>query len=185
MVRCSDICGLWASSGRGSGIRDPVAALTRNEVITKAFSFEAAIMPHVQPPNGYHTVVPYLVASDVGALIEFVTGAFDGIIRERMVNSSGRIAHAEIEIGDSVVMMGEAQENFAANSASLYLYVGDTVAVYAQALRRGATSVMEPADMYYGDRNAGVRDPAGNTWWIATRFRDVSAEELEKLAKDR
>ena len=91
--------------------------------------------------------------------------------------------HAEVRIGDSVVMMGEAGPENKPTSSMIYLYVSDADAVYRRALQAGATPVREPADQFYGDRNAGVKDPAGNQWWMATRKEDVSPEELAKRAK--
>jgi uncharacterized glyoxalase superfamily protein PhnB len=91
--------------------------------------------------------------------------------------------HAEVTIGDSVIMMGEPMGEFKPMPCMIYVYVEDTDAVYKQALKAGATSVMEPADQFYGDRNAGVKDMAGNLWWIATHVEDVAPEELEKRAQ--
>lgn len=79
-------------------------------------------------------------------------------------------------------MMGEPMGEFTAMPTSLYLYVEDADAVYAQALAAGATSVMPPADQFYGDRHGGVRDPNGNIWWIATHIEDVPPEELARRA---
>ncbi len=91
--------------------------------------------------------------------------------------------HAQVKIGDSFVMMGEPMGEFQPMPASIYLYVEDTDATYQRALEAGATSIMEPADQFYGDRNAGVKDPFGNLWWIGTHIEDVSPEEIEKRAK--
>lgn len=96
--------------------------------------------------------------------------------------ADGTIMHAEVRIGDSVVMMGESGGEFTPMPASIHLYVEDTDATYKRALRAGATSLREPADQFYGDRSAGVKDLAGNHWWIATHKEDVSPEELEKRA---
>ena len=136
-------------------------------------------------PDGYHTVTPYLVVPDVEALIEFTKQAFDAKETERVPGPDGAVTHAEVRIGDSVVMMGRAQPPNPPIPAMLYLYVEDTDAVYRRALEVGATSVMEPADQFYGDRNAGVKDAAGNQWWIATRKENVSPEELARRAKER
>jgi PhnB protein len=79
-------------------------------------------------------------------------------------------------------MMGEARDEWPAMPGSLYLYVPDTDAVYKRAMEAGGKSLMEPADQFYGDRNAGVVDPSGNYWWIATHVEDVPPEEMEKRA---
>ena len=135
-------------------------------------------------PEGYHTVTPYIVVDDVDRLLDFLNAAFDATEKERVPSQDGRTGHAEVTIGDSYVMMGRAQEGFPALPCSLYLYVADTDATYAQALAAGATSVQEPVDMFYGDRNAGVKDPAGNTWMIATHQENLTPEELAERAKE-
>ncbi|TMA81275.1 MAG: VOC family protein [Deltaproteobacteria bacterium] len=134
-------------------------------------------------PEGYHTVTPYLVVEGVPKLIEFLTRAFDAKEVFRMAMSDGTIRHAEVQIGDSRVMMGEAQGPHRPIPAMLHLYVADADAVYARALRAGATSITAPADQFYGDRTGGVQDACGNQWWIATHNEDVSAEELARRAE--
>ncbi len=139
-------------------------------------------------PDGYHAVTPYLLVDRVGELIDFLTQAFDAEPKLRLDRPDGSIMHAEVRIGDSVVMMGEPMAEFGAMPSSIYLYVGDCDAVYQRALQAGATSVMEPTDMYHaGERYGGVQDRSGNIWWVATHVEDVSAEEqarrIERLAK--
>jgi uncharacterized glyoxalase superfamily protein PhnB len=93
--------------------------------------------------------------------------------------------HAEVKVGDSWLMLGEAQGQYKAAPTNLYLYVPNTDKVYAQALKAGGSSVLEPADQFYGDRNAGVKDPSGNIWWVATHLEDVTPEELERRSAKR
>jgi uncharacterized glyoxalase superfamily protein PhnB len=131
-------------------------------------------------PDGYRTVTPYLVLEDVARLIEFLKAAFDAEEIERHVVPDGRVMHAVVRIGDSMVMMGEAKEAFPARPCSLYLYVPDTDGAYRQALAAGAESIMEPMDMFYGDRNAGVSDASGMQWWIGTHIEDVGPEEMAR-----
>ncbi len=88
--------------------------------------------------------------------------------------------HAVVRIGDSLVEMGEPGGEFAPRPTSLHLYVEDCDAVYTQAVEAGGTSLMEPSDQFYGDREAGVEDPFGNHWYVATHIRDLSAKELER-----
>jgi len=133
-------------------------------------------------PDGYHTVTPYLIVQGAGQLIDFLKLAFDAQETERITAPDGAIAHAEVRIGDSIVMMSDAGGERAPMPSGLYLYVNDTDAVYISALRAGATSIVEPADQFYGDRSAGVKDPVGNQWWIATHKEDVSPEELKRRA---
>jgi uncharacterized glyoxalase superfamily protein PhnB len=139
-------------------------------------------MPVNPIPAGYHTVTPYLTVADARQQVEFVKQAFNATIKELIESKDGGVSHAELKIGDSIVMIGQANEPWKPTSSSLYLYVEDTDALYQQALKAGATSLMEPADQFYGDRNAGVSDPNGNQWWIATHVEDMSPEELQRRA---
>ena len=134
-------------------------------------------------PEGYHTVTPYLVVQGVPKLLDFLKQAFDAQEIMRMPWPDGTIMHAEVRVGDSAVMMGEARGEFKPMLGSLYLYVDDTDATYQRALQAGATSLREPADQFYGDRHAGVVDPVGNHWWIATHIEDVLPEELARRAE--
>ena len=133
-------------------------------------------------PDGYHTVTPYLVAKDAQKLIDFATRAFDARIVEDMRRPDGTVMHAELQIGDSRIMLGQSNEQHKAMPCSVYLYVQDTDATYQKALAAGAASTMEPANQFYGDRNAGVRDQNGNVWWIGTHVEDVAPEELKRRA---
>ncbi len=134
-------------------------------------------------PDGYHTVTPYLTVQRAAKLIEFLQQAFEAREIERMTQPDGTIRHAEVRIGDSVVMMSESGGEREPMPSAIYLYVNDTDAVYKRALQAGATSLMEPADQFYGDRSAGVKDLSGNYWWIATHKEDVPPEELKKRAE--
>ena len=135
-------------------------------------------------PDGFHTVTPYIVVADIDQFLDFLKAAFAATEKERVPSQDGRTGHAEALIGDSYVMMGRAQKGFPELPCMLYLYVPDTDATYAQALDAGATSMQEPTDMFYGDRNAFVQDPAGNTWCIATHQEDLTPEELAERAKE-
>lgn len=141
-------------------------------------------MATVRPiPEGYHTITPYLIVEGVPKLIDFLKSVFGAEEMERFTDSKGGISHAEVRIGDSVLMMGEATTDWKAMPASLYIYVKDTDAAFNRALQAGATSIKEPADQFYGDRNAGVKDPSGNCWFIATHVEDVSREEMKRRAE--
>jgi len=133
-------------------------------------------------PEGHHSVTPYLIGPDVAGLIAFFTAAFGAKETERVTDQDGTVRHAEVQIGDSRVMMGEPSGDYAPMPTMLQLYVEDVDAVYAGALRAGATSIEEPADQFYGDRRGGVRDPNGNQWWIATHKEDLSPEEIARRA---
>jgi PhnB protein len=132
-------------------------------------------------PEGHHSVTPYLVVEGAARLLDFLKHAFGAEeTSPRTSRPDGTIMHAEVRIGDSRVMLGEPMGEFKAMPASLYLYVNDCDAVYKRAMQAGAASVMEPADQFYGDRNAGVKDPSGNIWWVATHKEDVSPEEMKR-----
>jgi PhnB protein len=140
--------------------------------------------PNVKPvPEGYHTVTPYLTVKGADKLVEFLKKAFGAQERFQMPGPDGKLAHAEIQIGDSVVMMGEGGGQAPIMPAQLYLYVDDCDRYYKQALAAGATSVREPATQFYGDRNATVKDMCGNVWSVATHVEDVSGEEVERRMK--
>jgi uncharacterized glyoxalase superfamily protein PhnB len=133
-------------------------------------------------PEGYQRVIPYLIVEGAARLIDFMREAFGAEEQEHMTRADGSVGHAEVRIGDSVVMISDSRGEWKPMASALYLYVSDTDATYRKALDAGATSLMEPADQFYGDRNAGVRDGFGNIWWIGTRIEDVSREELERRA---
>ena len=134
-------------------------------------------------PEGYTTITPYLVVKDADKLIDLLQKAINAAIIYRSV-LHGVTNHAEIQIGNSRVMMGKARNENEVMPAMLYVYTIDTDKLYHKALEHGAISIMEPADQFYGDRNAGVRDPEGNSWWIATHMEDVSEDEMEKRMKE-
>jgi PhnB protein len=135
-------------------------------------------------PDGYHAVTPYLTVDDLPRMLEFAKAAFGANVYEAIADDSGNVRHAEMQIGDSRVMIGQARAEHPAWPSKLYLYVENTDDVYHRAIAAGATSMMEPADQFYGDRNAGVVDPLGNQWWIATHVEDVTPEEMARRAKE-
>jgi uncharacterized glyoxalase superfamily protein PhnB len=130
-------------------------------------------------PEGYHTVTPYLIVKNAPDFLIFLKKAFDAKEQEISKGPDGTIVHASTKIGDSYIMISEASEKFPAIPAMLYLYVKDTDETYSNALKAGAVSDMEPLDMFWGDRNAAVRDQYGNYWSIATHIKDVSSEEMD------
>ena len=102
---------------------------------------------------------------------------------EPMMRPDGKIMHADLKIGDSHVMISEASDQHPAMQGMVHLYVPNVDAVYQRALTSGGTSMMEPADQFYGDRGGGVKDPSGNSWYIATHKEDVAMPELKKRAE--
>jgi len=133
-------------------------------------------------PTGHGRVSPYLVTKDAASVIRLLTSAFGAEEIDRHLGPDGQIMHAEVRIGDSVVMLSDASEAFPAMPCMVHVYVPDCDDAYRRALADGATSVREPADQFYGDRSAGVRDAGGNQWWIATHQEDVAPEEMARRA---
>jgi len=130
-------------------------------------------------PDGYHTVTPFLTVKDAAKLMDFLKNAFGAEEVMRMPGPGGVIMHAEVNIGNSRLMLSEATQT-APSSSSFYLYVNDVDAQYKRAVAAGATSQSEPTDQFWGDRMATVKDAYGNTWSIATHKEDPSAEEISK-----
>ncbi|WP_321470478.1 VOC family protein [uncultured Paludibaculum sp.] len=116
----------------------------------------------------YHTVTPYLVVPDADAELKFLGAAFGATEVSCARNPDNSVMHAELKIGDSLIMMGQAGEQWKALAAALYVWVPNVDEVYARALAAGATSQNAPEDKPYGHRNAGVVDPCGITWWIGS-----------------
>ena len=131
-------------------------------------------------PSGYHSVTPYLTARGAADLLEFLKTAFGAREKERVQRPDGAIGHAEVIIGDSIVMLGEVKGRCEPKPASLYLYLEDVDAVHRRALEAGATSIMEPTDQFWGDRQGTVQDRFGNEWHLATRIENISEEELQR-----
>ena len=114
-------------------------------------------------PKGFHTVTPYLIVEGAKKTISFMEQALGAQHdHEPTLRPDGTIMHATLKIGDSMVMISDASEHAKAMPAMLYLYVPDVDAAYQRAIKAGATSIMEPADQFYGDRSGGVKDAAGN-----------------------
>ena len=143
-------------------------------------------------PEGYSTLNPYLAVEDASSAIDFYQRAFGAKERSRMPGPGGAIMHAELEIGDSVLMLSDPfpqastkpPTELGGTTVSLMLYVEDTDATYRQAIDAGATSLMEPDDMFWGDRFSSVQDPFGHSWTIATHVEDVSPEEMQRRSEE-
>lgn len=122
----------------------------------------------MQFPKEHQSVMPYLIVKDADKLIDFLKKVFDAEDQGRVHRAEGAILHAEVNIYGSTVMIAETSKRYPVMNAGMFIYVPDTDATYKLALESGATSVMEPANTQYANRAAGVRDPFGNTWWLAT-----------------
>lgn len=124
-------------------------------------------MSEVYIPEGYNTVMPYLIINNAEGFLKFTQEVFGAIEKMKVMRDETTIMHAEIKIGESCIMFAGANEQFGVQNAGLYINVADADATYKKALEAGATSVMEPSDQSYG-RSGGVKDPSGNTWWITS-----------------
>ena len=140
-------------------------------------------MPVKPVPDGYHTVTPYLTVDDAAIQIEFLKSAFNAQVKYEMKDDKGNIRHAEVTIGDSVLMIGQTRDEWKSRPMSFYLYVPDVDAMYKSAVTAGGKSLQEVTTQFYGDRSGGVEDPQGNYWWIATHVEDVSPEEMGRRMK--
>jgi PhnB protein len=131
-------------------------------------------------PEGYHTVTPYLIVEGAAKMIDFMKAAFDAQEVFSMPGKDGTVGHAEVRIGDSMIMLADAQPGYPARACMVCLYVEDADATYQRALAAGATVVREIADQFYGDRSGAVQDASGMQWWISTHIEDVAPEELAR-----
>jgi len=140
------------------------------------------------PPPGYHSVTPYLALRDTAAAIDFYRRAFGADLLMKLDMPDGKIAHAEIRIGNSVLMMSEENEQWGnvspltlgASPVFLMIYVPDVDAAFARALAAGATQVRPVENQFYGDRSGTLKDPFGYQWTLATHVENVSTEEAQR-----
>ena len=142
-------------------------------------------------PEGYHTVTPYLVVDGCAEALEFYKNAFGATEVMRMPGPDGRIAHAEIMIGDSHVMLADEHpqqghrgpKSIGGTPVGVMIYVPDADAVFNAALANGATETRPMVDQFYGDRSGSITDPFGHNWMIATHIEDVAPDEMERRMK--
>jgi PhnB protein len=131
-------------------------------------------------PTGWPTVIPVFAVKGAARLRDFLVQVFDAKVTECYADPSGTVHHAEVWIGGSLVMFGEAPDASAIKTGSVYVYLPDCDAAYRTALAAGAKSVREPKTQFYGDRNATVTDPFGIQWSLGTHVEDVSPEECAR-----
>jgi PhnB protein len=142
-------------------------------------------------PEGYHTLSPYLAVDDAARAIEYYAKAFGAKELVRMDGPGGTIGHAELEVGDSRIMLSDPfpqastrpPKDLGGTSASVFMYVEDVDAVVKRAVDAGATVTMEVADQFWGDRFGTITDPFGHVWSIATHVEDVPPDEMAERAK--
>lgn len=144
---------------------------------------------NAQPiPAGHNAVSPYLVVKDGVKMLEFYKAAFGAQELNRLVLPDGRLGHAEIRIGDSVIMMadefpeygGKSPQTLGGTAVCIHIYVADVDALFKQALEAGAREKTAVTDQFYGDRSGQIEDPSGHLWWIATHKEDIAPEELQR-----
>lgn len=141
-------------------------------------------------PEGYHTVIPYLVISGAARAIEFYKQAFGATEIMRFPAPGDKIGHAEIKIGDSVIMLADeypemgyrSPQSLGGTPVSIVLYVENVDRVVERAVKAGAKLEREVADQFYGDRNGTITDPFGHVWTVATHKEEVSVEEMKRRA---
>jgi len=145
------------------------------------------------PPTGFHTLTPSMIVKDGRKAIDFYKQAFGAEEIDVMTGPDGRVMHAELKIGDSILMLGEenpawpafkSAESLGASPVSLHLYVANADAAYAKAIAAGATSDMPLDDMFWGDRYGKVKDPFGYTWGLATRVKSMTKEEVTRAGRE-
>jgi len=142
-------------------------------------------------PEGYHTVTPYLTVNDASRAIDFYKRAFGAQETVRMQGPPGKIGHAELKIGDSIVMLADempgsgsrSPQSLGGSTVNIFLYVKDVDAAFRQAINAGAKAETQPADMFWGDRYGKLSDPFGHSWSLATHKEDVAPDELQRRAK--
>ncbi len=142
-------------------------------------------------PEGHYTATPYMIIRDPAKAIEWYKKAFGAVERVRMPDAGGKIAHAEIQIGNSMIMMSDeypemgvrSPQTLGGCSTGIMLYVENVDATYKRAVDAGATVKMPPQDMFWGDRYGKLTDPFGHDWSIATHRKDLTEEEMQKGAE--
>jgi len=143
-------------------------------------------------PQGFHSVTPYMTLNDAARAIDFYKRAFGAQEVMRMEAPNGKIGHAEIKIGDSVIMLGDempgslsrSPQSLGANTGGIFIYVDNADAVFNQAVAAGAQVEMALADMFWGDRYGRLKDPFGHSWSVATHIEDVAPAEMQKRMQE-
>ena len=148
---------------------------------------------HVKPiPDGHRTVAPYLAIKGAARALDFYAKAFGAVELYRLAMPDGRVGHAEIRLGDSLIMLADEFPEFGAKApstlggtpVSIHLYVEDVDAFFARAVAAGAIARKPVMDQFYGDRSGQLEDPFGHLWWVATHREDVPPAEMEKRVRD-
>ena len=139
-------------------------------------------------PDGHHTVTPYLAIKNGIKALEFYKKAFDASEIQKLILPDGRLGHAEIQLGDSIIMLsdefpeygGKSPQTLGGTPVNIHLYVEDVDAFFKNAVAAGAKEIKPVKDQFYGDRSGQIQDPFGHLWWVATHKEDVPPEEMQK-----
>ena len=131
-------------------------------------------------PQDYGTISPFIMVDDIDRQIDFLQAVFNAEVKGNLKNAEGLSVHAEVIIGNSVIMLGRGSSSLPSQPSMNYVFVADANSVYKKALASGAVSIYEPDDKFYGIREAGFKDFHNNTWFIAQYLKEVSVEEIEK-----
>jgi PhnB protein len=143
-------------------------------------------------PQGYHTVTPSLMIDGADRAIDFYKKAFGAVEDSRFAGPDGRIMHAQIRIGDSVLMLGDESpehgargpRSYGGTPVAFFIYRDNVDAAWKQAIGAGATEYVPPPDQFWGDRAGCLEDPFGHKWWLAQHIQDLSPEELRQKAEE-
>ena len=143
-------------------------------------------------PQGYHTATPYLTLTDAARALDFYKRAFGAQEVVRMETPDGKVGHAEIKIGNSMIMLGDempgagtrSPQSLGGTTGGIFLYVENVDEAFNQAVAAGAQAESQPADMFWGDRYGRLRDPFGHSWSLATHIEDVAPAEMAKRMKE-
>ena len=133
-------------------------------------------------PGQYRVIDPYIVVKGAAGFIDFLKAAFNATEDMRVPNPDGTIGHAEVRVGDAVLLMFDSRDKWPATPAFLRIYVEDADRAYEAAIKAGGVSVTDLMDSFLGERGGRVRDPFGNVWWIISRIEELTPEEIGKRA---
>ena len=167
--------------------------MAKKKSAKKSKSAKPAAKKKVAPiPAGYYTLTPYLVCRGAAKAIEFYKKAFDAKEKVRMPAPDGSVAHAELKIGNSIVMLGDenpamgatAPETVGGTATGLFIYTANVDKAYAKAIAAGAKAEQPPTDMFWGDRYAKFSDPFGHKWSFATHVKDLTPEQMQTAMKE-
>lgn len=176
------VTGKRTAAAKTAAAKAPAKKKAAKKSVAKATKKPAAKKKVNPIPRGYRTVTASLSQADAGATIAFCKKAFGAKVRSKMALPGGKLMHAEVEVGDSIIMVADAMQG-APIPGNTFLYVPDVDKTVAKAVKAGAKAVTPVADMFWGDRFAQLVDPQGNQWAVASRFEVVRPDEMKKRVR--